>query len=81
MKGLFIFAFVMSVLLIVGHFQNDSTDNGKKKSGMGLYIDNATGCHYLSSPFGQLIPRLDRHGNHICGGWAFEEEQKGKGKQ
>ena len=35
-------------------------------SGLGLYTDNLTGCQYLSSPRGGLVPRLDKDGTHIC---------------
>lgn len=35
-------------------------------SGLGLYTDNLTGCQYLSSPRGGLVPRLDKDGTQIC---------------
>lgn len=46
----------------------DSTDDFRNKirSGLTLYIDNLTGCHYLSKPWGELLPRRDAHGKHIC---------------
>jgi hypothetical protein len=50
----------------------DSTDDhvNRVRSGMRLYIDHGTGCHYLASPafLGSttLVPRMDRRGNHYC---------------
>jgi len=57
----------------------DSTDKSRfARSGLGLYIDNATGCHYTKSGwFGSTTPRLDKDGNHICTGWEFENKHKG----
>jgi len=47
----------------------DSTDNGLAHSGLGLYIDNLIGCHYLSAgSSGSLTPRLTSQGTHICTG-------------
>ena len=43
----------------------DSTD-GESRSGLGLHTDNLTGCQYLSSPRGGLVPRFDNAGKHIC---------------
>lgn len=43
----------------------DSTD-GESRSGLGLHTDNLTGCQYLSSPRGGLVPRFDKDGTHIC---------------
>ncbi|MGK5044924.1 hypothetical protein ACQ4WP_03355 [Janthinobacterium sp. GB4P2] len=32
-----------------------------------LYVDNETGCHYLSTDaFQVLVPRLDRDGKQVC---------------
>jgi hypothetical protein len=71
MKFWLIFLFIVWLL---GLLVVDSTDRNRfKKSGLGLYIDNATGRHYIKAGiFGGTIPRLDRHGNHICGGWEYE---------
>lgn len=43
----------------------DSTD-GESRSGLDLHTDNLTGCQYLSSPRGGLVPRVDKVGTHIC---------------
>ncbi len=43
----------------------DSTD-GKYRSGLGLHVDNMTGCHYLSAKGGGITPRLNPLGHHIC---------------
>lgn len=47
----------------------DSTDDAinNKKSGLALFIDYGTGCHYIqTSTFQPLTPRVDRDGNHVC---------------
>lgn len=32
-----------------------------------LYVDNETGCHYLSTDaFQVLVPRMDRDGKQVC---------------
>lgn len=62
------------LVLIVLDFMRpiDSTDKSRlDRSGLSLYIDNETGCHYLSVQSGlfgkgQLIPRLDKDGKHYC---------------
>lgn len=43
----------------------DNTD-GDKRSGLGLHTDNLTGCQYLSSPHGGLVPRFGNDGVHLC---------------
>ena len=50
----------------------DSTDTPDNRSGMALYIDAKTGCHYLGDGRGGLIPRLDSNGNHVCVGFEWE---------
>ena len=69
---------ILSLIIIYGLFTGyDSTDNGRKRSEMGLYVDNATGCHYLKTAFGKkLTPRLDRNGYQICTGQEFERINK-----
>jgi hypothetical protein len=47
----------------------DDTDNlaKRQRSGLILYIDYGTGCHYLKSgAFDALVPRLDKNGNQVC---------------
>lgn len=47
----------------------DSTDPVDGRSGLALYIDNLTGCHYLSKPLGTVLtPRVDKNGEHVCHG-------------
>lgn len=68
-----LFWIILVIYLVVSLFTTDSTDNGLKKSGLGLYIDNATGCHYIQGGmFGNMVPRLDENGKQICTGWAYE---------
>lgn len=77
MKFWIIFLVIVWLLGLIGL---DSTDRNRlKKSGLGLYIDNATGCHYIQGGiFGNMVPRLDKNGNHICAGWNYESEMKGR---
>lgn len=59
-KNLFwIVVLVFSLTLILNFFEV-----GRK--GLSLHTDNLTGCQYLSSPHGGLVPRLDKNGTHIC---------------
>ena len=47
----------------------DDTDDiaNKERSGMALWIDYGTGCHYLqASPFTPLVPRMDKNGKQVC---------------
>ena len=67
----FIIIFLM-LFFIINSLDYDSTDKGFTKSGLGLYIDNATGCHYLTAGFSGITPRLDNQGKHICSGYEFE---------
>lgn len=59
--------FVVFLTLVFDFFKVgwDNTD-GESRSGLGLHTDNLTGCQYLSSPRGDLVPRLDKDGIHIC---------------
>ena len=45
---------------------SDSTDSPTKRSGMSLYIDHETGCHYLANRGGTLIKRMTKEGKHYC---------------
>ncbi len=69
------FALLIAVAIVVGldvMRPTDATDAGRfKRSGMGLRIDQETGCHYLvtgSIIAGGITPRLDRNGQQICTG-------------
>lgn len=58
-----------SIALLGYCHSTDSTDVGRHdRSGMSLYIDNLTGCHYLAGWTGVLVKRLDRTGRHVCTG-------------
>jgi hypothetical protein len=70
-----VFCIFYLIVVIVGDFIKtsfelgyDDTDNKVKgiRSGMAVRTDHGTGCNYLESAKGALIPRLDSHGNHIC---------------
>ena len=64
--GIIVFVIVINATFSNG-FGEDDTDPIKGRSGLGLYIDNKTGCHYLSGGIlGGIHPRLDEKGNHIC---------------
>lgn len=69
---LFIVAFIL-MLIFTRTASYDTTDNQDAgiRSGLTLYIDHATGCHYLStgglfSSSSSLVPRLNRDGKHVC---------------
>lgn len=54
-----------------GYDDTDDVDN-RVRSGMALFIDHGTGCHYLASRgflgYTTLIPRVDTFGEHVCKG-------------
>jgi len=79
--GDIVFGIVVAVTILVyltkpdaletgGFFsKGDDTDNlkNKERSGLILYIDYGTGCHYLKSgAFDSLVPRLDKNGKIVC---------------
>ena len=67
-KDLFWIVVLVFFLTLMSNFFKvgwDSTD-GESRSGLGLPTDNLTGCQYLSSPRGGLVPRSDKNGTHIC---------------
>lgn len=67
-KDLFWIVVLVFFLTLMSNFFKvgwDSTD-GESRSGLGLHTDNLTGCQYLSSPRGGLVPRSDKNGTHIC---------------
>lgn len=73
LKNTLIFCFWLWLISLIFPFGTDSTDKDFwHKSNLILHIDNRTGCHYLSTWTGNLIPRLDNEGNHICTGYAKE---------
>ena len=45
----------------------DDTDNltTGERSNLVLYIDHGTGVHYIKTPFGPLVPRLDADGDVV----------------
>ena len=56
-------------------FEKDSTDGPKRRSGLRLYTDHATGVQYVKGGiFGGITPRIDQSGklesfdDHIKGG-------------
>lgn len=69
-RDIVILSIVYIILFLItawnsGRFSRDSTD-GFYRSGMALRIDAMTGCNYLESVKGFLIPRLNSQGEHIC---------------
>ena len=63
---------LMWALLMLSDFSGasfgpDDTDAGwLDRSGVALITDHGTGCEYLKPKTGNLHPRLDQAGNHIC---------------
>lgn len=59
------------VVVLVGYCTpKDNTDPPDGRSGMGLRVDHATGCQYLTSAslVGEsgITPRLRADGTHYC---------------
>lgn len=68
--------------LSIGSFQGemDSTDRyNTVRSGLTVFIDAGTGCHYLSNGGGEIIPRMKYNSkqpqmvHHVCTGHEGEE--------
>lgn len=66
----FLVALCLFLIYICPASPRDDTDPPEGRSGMALFIDNRTGCHYLGNPLGGITPRLDGKGRHICEGKA-----------
>ena len=61
---------------LISYITLDSTDKDiLHKSDLKLHIDNMTGCHYLSTRKGHLIPRLDKDGKQVCSGYESERSE------
>ena len=67
-----LFSFLAFVIFVFSLPEpHDDTDPAKSQSGLRLYIDNKTGCHYLSTGNRDgITPRLDSTGKQICAGGA-----------
>ena len=44
----------------------DDSDSAEKRSDMSVRTDYKTGCQYLESSKGELTPRLQKDGTHLC---------------
>lgn len=64
--------FAALILVIAYNYSGvglDSTDDKQsgKRSNLELHTDYGTGCQYLSTKEGGIVPRLDQAGKPICG--------------
>ncbi len=62
---------VLVLLLIQGAYLffdigKDDSDSEDKRSDMSVRTDYKTGCQYLESSKGELTPRLQKDGTHLC---------------
>lgn len=72
---LIIYGAVSLISLFAGsNYGRDDSDPPGSRSGLGVFVDHRTGCHYLSRPFGGLTPRLGRDGKQICDAGKSEQE-------
>lgn len=52
----------------LGWREADDTDlSTSVRSGVALRVDHGTGCQYLETSQGHIIPRVDASGKHMCG--------------
>lgn len=63
---------VATVAILVSAFINsitpyDTCDGEGQRCGLRIRTDALTGCQYLESTQGSLMPRLDRAGRPMCG--------------
>ncbi|MEG3640470.1 DUF6440 family protein [Magnetococcus sp. PR-3] len=66
-----LYGWVSIALFVLGMWwasdrHHDSTDYPGQRSGMEIYVDALTGCHYLTTARGGLTPRVDQQGHNIC---------------
>ena len=67
---------------LISYITLDSTDKDiLHKSDLKLHIDNETGCHYLSTRKGHIIPRLDKDGKQVCSGFNAGRSDSADPKQ
>jgi len=60
---------IIVCLIVIVYQPYDSTDDivNHNRSGLTLYVDHGTGCHYIKGGlFGSIVPRLDEEGNQYC---------------
>lgn len=70
MATFWIIVCVIALIIFFWPADRDDTDPPEGRSGLALYVDDRTGCHYLGAPMGGITPRLDAEGSHICEGTA-----------
>lgn len=63
---------IVLIMVFISSFAHNSTDYPGEHSGIKPHIDAKTGCHYLSTSSGALVPRLDKNGVQICTGQETE---------
>ncbi|KQM18414.1 DUF6440 family protein [Novosphingobium sp. Leaf2] len=49
----------------IGYDETDNKATGER-SGLRIYTDHATGCQYIATSNGNLTPRINADGAHIC---------------
>ena len=66
----FTIAFILALVTGISYLSGtDSTDTSFfNRSNLQIKVDNLTGCHYLNSARGGVIPRVNKDGKHICTG-------------
>lgn len=62
---------IVVLLIIQGAYSffdigKDDSDSAEKRSDMSVRTDYKTGCQYLESSKGELTPRLQKDGTHLC---------------
>jgi len=62
-----ILMFVLAAALVNCFTPYDSCDGEGHRCGLRIRTDALTGCQYLESSQGSLMPRLDRQGRPMCG--------------
>lgn len=64
-----LFAILLAALIVwfLSIAAKDDTDppGMGQRSGMKLFVDHRTGCHYLGNVLGGITPRVDGAGRHV----------------
>jgi hypothetical protein len=57
---------VINAIYCLFDLSKDDSDSNEKRSNMNVRTDYKTGCQYLESSKGELTPRLQKDGTHLC---------------
>ena len=57
---------LISAIQAIFKIGKDDSDSSEKRSNMSVRTDHKTGCQYLEGSKGDLTPRMQKDGRHLC---------------